>query len=114
MPLAVRSFLRDPASMSNGERQFQRKHSVCYEMGDGGRGRPCSGFSAGSLAGYRYSRTLRDSSIMWNEDTINALFGLGPDRYIPGSKMPMQRIVNPADRSDLISFLKRATTGDDR
>ena len=120
MALAVRSFLRDPASMSNGERQFQRKCSVCHELDADGRRRAgptllgLFGRPAGSLAGYRYSRTLRDSSIVWNDDTINALFDLGPDRYIPGSKMPMQRIVDPADRSDLISFLKRATTGDDR
>lgn len=120
MALSVRSFLRDPASMSNGERQFQRKCSVCHELGIDGRRRAgptllgLFGRPAGSLAGYRYSRTLRDSSIVWNDDTINALFDLGPDRYIPGSKMPMQRIVDPADRSDLISFLKRATTGDNR
>ena len=120
MTVAARSFLRDPASMSNGERQFQRKCSVCHELVADGRRRAgptllgLFGRPAGSLADYRYSRTLRDSSIVWNDDTINALFDLGPDRYIPGSKMPMQRIVDPADRDDLISFLKRATTGDDR
>ena len=120
MTLSARSFLRDPASMSNGERQFQRKCSVCHELGADGRRRAgptlfgLFGRPAGNLADYRYSRTLRDSSIVWNDDTINALFDLGPDRYIPGSKMPMQRIVDPADRDDLISFLKHATTGNNR
>ena len=46
---------------------------------------------------------------MWNEDTIDALFDEGPDRFVPGTKMPMQRIAKPADRDDLIAFLKHAT-----
>ncbi|MDE0347503.1 MAG: cytochrome C, partial [Boseongicola sp.] len=38
-----------------------------------------------------------------------ALFDLGPDNYIPGSKMPMQQIAAPNDRRDLIDFLRVAT-----
>ena len=111
-----RTFLKKPATMTNGERQFQRKCSICHALGPDGRRRAgptlfgIFGRRAGTLAGYRYSRTLSNSDIVWNEGTIDALFDLGPDHYIPGSKMPMQRIVKPADRDDLIAFLKRATT----
>ena len=41
-----------------------------------------------------------------------ALFDLGPDHFIPGSKMPMQRITARSDRDDLIAFLKEATTSE--
>ena len=111
-----RSFLKKPATMSNGERQFQRKCSICHALGPDGLRRAgptlfgVFGRRAGTLAGYKYSRTLRNSDIVWNEGTIDALFDQGPDDYIPGSKMPMQRIVKPADRDDLIAFIKRATT----
>ena len=111
-----RSFLKKPATMSNGERQFQRKCSICHALGPEGLRRAgptlfgVFGRRAGTLAGYKYSRTLRNSEIVWNEGTIDALFDQGPDDYIPGTKMPMQRIVKPADRDDLIAFLKRATT----
>ena len=111
-----RTFLRKPSSMSNGERQFQRKCSICHALGPDGLRRAgptlfgIFGRQAGTLAGYKYSRTLLNSDIVWNEGTIDALFDEGPDHYIPGSKMPMQRIVKPADRDDLIAFLKRATT----
>ena len=114
-----RSFLRDPAQMDNGERQFQRKCSICHTLrGDGGRRAGPSlqgifGRRAGSLPGYAYSDTLAGSTITWTEATINALFDQGPDHYIPGSKMPMQRITDPADRADLIAFLRRATTATD-
>ncbi len=111
-----RSFLKKPATMSNGERQFQRKCSICHALGPEGLRRAgptlfgVFGRRAGTLAGYKYSRTLRNSEIVWNEGTIDALFDQGPDDYIPGTKMPMQRIVKPADRDDLVAFLRRATT----
>lgn len=67
------------------------------------------GRRAGTLPGYLFSDTLQGSDIIWNDETINALFDEGPDHYIPGSKMPMQRITQAQDRQDLIAFLRRAT-----
>ncbi len=110
-----RSFLRDPASMDNGERQFQRKCSICHTLGPGGLRRAgptlfgIFGRPAGGVSEYKYSRALREAAFVWNEDTIDALFDLGPNRFVPGTKMPMQRIAEPADRNDLIAFLKQAT-----
>ncbi|WP_281707925.1 c-type cytochrome [Phaeobacter italicus] len=110
-----RSFLRDPETMSNGERQFMRKCSICHALtpDEGRKAGPSLhqvfGRKAGTLAGYRYSEILDGSDIIWDETTIDALFDLGPDHYIPGSKMPMQRITDPQDRLDLIAFMKRAT-----
>ncbi len=109
------SFLKDPAEMSNGERQFQRKCSICHALDPDGRRRAgptlfgIFGRPAGSLVNYSYSPTLRNSDIIWDVGTIDALFDLGPDDFIPGSKMPMQRITKAADREDLIAFLRRAT-----
>ena len=108
-------FLKKPEEMSNGERQFMRKCSICHSLtDDGGRkagpslhgifGRP-----AGSVEGYKYSSTLSSSDIIWNEKTINLLFDLGPDHYIPGSKMPTQRITGEKDRIDLVRFLREET-----
>ncbi len=112
---APRSFLRDPESMSNGERQFMRKCSICHDLRDSG-GRKAGphlealfGRRAGGLESYRYSDTLRGSRIIWSPQILDALFDLGPDHYIPGSKMPMQRIATPQDRQDLIEFLNVAT-----
>ncbi|SMO47099.1 cytochrome c [Ruegeria faecimaris] len=109
------NFLKNPDQMDNGERQFVRKCSICHSLtADGHRraGPTLSGVfgrRAGSLPGYFYSDTLQDSDIIWNDETINALFDQGPDHYIPGSKMPMQRITQADDRKDLIAFLRRVT-----
>ena len=71
------------------------------------------GRAAGTVPAYRYSQTLHGSDIVWTEDSIDALFDVGPDHYIPGSKMPMQVIAKPQDRADLIAFLKQNTTQGD-
>ncbi|MBN9671903.1 c-type cytochrome [Roseibium aggregatum] len=120
-PMATETpeFLKKPEEMSNGERQFARKCSICHALTpDGGRKagptlHEVFGRRAGSLPGYSYSQTLLESGIVWSEETIDGLFLDGPDHYIPGSKMPMQRIVRPADRDDLIDYLKAATAVDD-
>lgn len=112
---STRSFLRDAATMSNGERQFMRKCSICHSL-DNGPSRKAGptlhgvfGRKAGVVPGYRYSPTLDGSDIVWDDTTIDALFDEGPDHYIPGSKMPMQVIAAPQDRADLIAFLRTAT-----
>ncbi len=111
-------FLKDPAIMENGERQFAHKCSICHSLNpDGGRKagptlHALFGRKAGTLDNYNYSKTLSGSAIVWNENTINLLFDLGPDHYIPGSKMPMQRIVQKKDRDDLINYLRRTTTAE--
>lgn len=113
-----RSFLRAPETMGNGERQFMRKCSVCHTLtGDGARRAGPSlaglfGRKAGSVEGYAYSSTLQRSDLIWTEDTVAELFNVGPDHYLPGTKMPMQVIVKARDRADLVAFLKLHTTGD--
>jgi len=115
MTATDRSFLTPPEEMSNGERQFQRKCSICHSLTEDGQRRAgptlhgVFGRPAGTQPGYRYSDTLDGSDIVWTEATIDRLFDLGPDHYIPGSKMPMQRIVRPEDRRDLIEWLKKNT-----
>ncbi len=110
-----RSFLRDAETMSNGERQFMRKCSICHAL-DPGPSRKAGptlhglfGRAAGTVPGYPYSPILDGSDIVWDEVSVDALFDEGPDHYIPGSKMPMQVIRGADDRADLITFLKHAT-----
>ena len=112
----TRSFLRAADSMPNGERQFMRKCSICHALEPGASRKAgptlhgVFGRRAGTVPGYSYSPTLTGSDIIWGSDTIDALFEIGPDHYIPGSKMPMQVIAAPSDRADLITFLEDATT----
>ncbi|MEP1943792.1 MAG: c-type cytochrome [Sulfitobacter sp.] len=110
-----RSFLKKPATMTNGERQFKRKCSICHALGQSSARKAgpslfgLFGRKAGTMHDYAYSATLDGSDIIWSAQTIDALFDLGPDHYIPGTKMPMQRIAKQSDRDDLIDYLRAHT-----
>jgi cytochrome c len=108
----TRSFLEQPETMGNGERQFKRKCSICHTLSAGSARKAgpslhgLFGRRAGTVADYSYSETLDGSDIVWSAETIDALFDLGPDHYIPGTKMPMQRIAKQSDRDDLVEYLR--------
>lgn len=74
------------------------------------------GRRAGSVAGYNYSGALTDAQFVWNDETIFKLFDLGPDKFLPGTKMPVQRVGDPKRLVQLVDYLKQLTapptTGD--
>lgn len=116
MATDARTFQISPDAVGNGERQFLRKCSVCHDLTDDGKRRAgptlagLFGRRAGTVPGYVYSDAVANSGVVWEADTIDLLFDRGPAHYLPGTKMPMQRITSPDDRRDLIDYL-RANTG---
>ena len=104
------------SEMSVGARHFARKCSVCHTLKPDGRNRAgptlygIFGRRAGSIPGYPYSPALKTARIIWDEETIGKLFALGPEHYTPGSKMPLQKISDPAERAALIAFLRAASS----
>jgi cytochrome c len=101
-------------SADPGERLFA-KCAACHTLSpeDGNKAGPTLhglfGRRAGSVAGYPYSPALRNSSIVWTEQTVDRLFALGPHIVTPGSKMPLQRMADPSERAALIAYLRRQT-----
>ena len=63
------------------------------------------GRRAGELPGFRYSRALRNSRIVWNEATLGA-FLTDPQSTVPGNLMPYPGLPDETARRDLIAFLK--------
>jgi cytochrome c len=101
-----------------GELQFARKCSVCHTVQADGRNRAgptlhgVFGRRVGTLAGYPYSEALKKLDIVWTPETIGKLFELGPDEFTPGSKMPLQKMTDRAQRDALIAYLEVATRKD--
>ena len=60
-----------------------------------------------SLPGYDFSPALRHMDIVWSPETVSRLFELGPNAYLPGTKMPEQTL-GAAERAALVDFLARA------
>lgn len=102
-----------------GEVQFARKCSVCHTLQADGRNRAgptlyrVFGRRIGTMQGYPYSEALKKLDIVWTADTIGKLFELGPEVFTPGSKMPLQKMEDPAQRQALIAYLQLATAGQD-
>jgi cytochrome c len=95
--------------------QLFKKCAACHTVTpDGGHKAGPSlfalfGRTAGSRPGYPYSKALRASALVWTEETVARLFEIGPDRLLPGTKMPLQRMPDADDRAELIAHLKRIT-----
>ena len=92
-----------------------RKCGICHSVSaEGGkRAGPTLyglfGRRAGTVAGYKYSKALTGSDLVWTEETVDALFAQGPHVFTPGSKMPLQQMPEAEDRAELIAYLKRIT-----
>ncbi|MCB1505521.1 MAG: c-type cytochrome [Hyphomicrobiaceae bacterium] len=101
--------------IAKGELQFARKCSVCHTLQPDGRNRAgptlykIFGRRIASLPGYPYSKELTTLDIVWTEETVSELFALGPEVFTPGSKMPLQKMKDKAQRDALIAYLKVAT-----
>lgn len=62
------------------------------------------GRKAGTVTGFRYSKALKDSGVVWSEAKLDA-FLAGPAKVVPGTTM-YASVANPADRANLIAYLK--------
>ncbi|MGY6409532.1 MAG: c-type cytochrome [Alkalilacustris sp.] len=92
-----------------------RACAVCHSLtpGDDGRAGPSLhgifGRPIAALPGFDYSPALREMALIWTPETVSALFEHGPEAFTPGSRMPEQRLRDPADRAALVEFLARVT-----
>jgi len=116
-PFPRRFQVRGEASdrIAAGELQFARKCSVCHTLQADGRNRAgptlhkVFGRKIGTLEGYPYSEALKKLDIVWTPETLGKLFELGPEVFTPGSKMPLQKMSDTAQRDALIAYLELAT-----
>ena len=66
------------------------------------------GRTAGSVEGFKYSKAMKESGIVWDETTIAAYLA-DPKGYIPKNRMAFAGLKKEKDRDDLIAYLKEAT-----
>lgn len=93
-----------------GEKVFNRCMS-CHTPDKGGRhldGPNLFGvFSreAGSLDDYNYSEAMKNSGVVWNEETLDAYLQK-PARFIKGNRMNFAGLRKESQRQDVIAYLK--------
>lgn len=101
-----------PQDASRGAEVY-RACAVCHSLapGDHSRAGPSLygvfGRPIASAEGYAFSDALKGMDIVWTPETVAELFTHGPDAYTPGSRMPDQRVTDPADRQALVDYIAR-------
>ena len=63
------------------------------------------GRKAGSVEGYRYSKAMKNSGVVWDEESLDK-FLTKPRKFIKRTKMSFRGIKKKSLRDDLISFFK--------
>ncbi|MBL8670353.1 MAG: c-type cytochrome [Alphaproteobacteria bacterium] len=107
MPLAVGDLRA--ADVSRGP-ELWGKCRACHTIEAGGRHvvgpnlHGLFGRAAGALADYRYSKALKESGIVWTDESLDRFLAATQD-VVPGSKM-YGGLAGPDDRSDLIAWLR--------
>ena len=66
------------------------------------------GRKAGTVAGFKYSKSMKTSGIVWNEKTLDAYLKK-PRTMIKGTRMAFAGLRKDKDRANLIAYLKQAT-----
>jgi cytochrome c len=102
---------RAAGDAANGEKLYQTRCMACHSMDDnemGPRHRGVFNRKAGSVADYAYSRPVKASGVVWNEDNLNKWLS-GPEKLIPGQQMNFM-VPNEKDRLDLIAYLKKESS----
>ena len=96
----------DPA---NGEKVYERC-AACHSLTTDRTGpHHCGliGRRAGTVAGFEYSKAMKDSKITWNERSLDR-FIANPLEAVPGTSMGYAGVPDAGERRDLIAYLVHA------
>ncbi|MCH7929450.1 MAG: cytochrome c family protein [Proteobacteria bacterium] len=107
VPLAVLLVGADPRS----GQKVAKKCVACHDLSQGGKHKigpnlwDIVGSARASRNGFSYSGTLSGLGGTWTYDELDA-FLAGPKAYAPGNKMIFSGLKKPAQRADLLAFLR--------
>jgi cytochrome c len=104
-----------PAMADSGQGTAElQKCKICHSLDKGGPNRVgpnlygVFGRKAGTIVGFNYSDVMKNSRIVWDDDTL-AKFLSSPQESMPGNHMSFPGIKDEAILSDLLKQLKQAT-----
>lgn len=92
-----------------GEAEFRAHCMGCHSFACNRRGpklQDIFGRKAGSSDGFAFTDDLKNSGIVWTDETMDA-FLRDPSKVVPGTWMTFGRVENAKERRDIILYLHR-------
>lgn len=80
-------------------------HSIDGSNGAGPSLKGIVGTKAGAFPGFRFSRGMKNSPIVWDAKSLNA-FIANPQASIPGNVMPYSGLADAQQRANLVAYLQ--------
>src|SRR5438105_12732440 len=80
-------------------------HSVDGSNGAGPSLKGIVGSKAGDFPGFRFSRAMKNSGIVWDAKTLDAYIA-NPQAAMPGNVMPYSGLPDAKQRADLVGYLQ--------
>ena len=99
-------------------KKLAKKCKSCHTMNEGGKNGlgpnlfGIIGASAGAVEGFKYSKAMSSSGILWDEATFND-FILKPKAVVAGTKMSFKGIKKATQREDLLAYFQTLRNEDD-
>ncbi len=111
--LALAGAAHAEGDAGKGERVFNKCKS-CHTLDEGGKNKQgpnlfgLFGRAAGAVEGFKYSKAMLESGIVWDEEVLGRYLEK-PKNVVPRGKMAFPGLRKEPDRLDVIAYLKAAT-----
>ncbi len=99
--------------VDNGAKLYKRC-KACHTLDEGGKNKVgpnlfgIFGREAGTLEGFKFSKAMKASDVVWDEATLDQ-FLTKPKKFIPKTKMGFPGLKKENQRADIIAYLMKMT-----